>query len=93
MELQFNQNWQKLDLKNTFSPPQTEVGFLGLKWWVSEAKKWPEKGGLEGGTSPYYLSKMSAPPLSHSKMLLIFDQFATQVWRCEALLWDFYAIS
>ena len=27
----------------------------GLKWWVSEAKKWPEKGGLEGGTSPYYL--------------------------------------
>ena len=27
----------------------------GLKWWASEAKKWPEKGGLEGGTSPYYL--------------------------------------
>ena len=49
---------QKLGLKMQ-NVSKIEVRFLklerGLKWWVSRAKKWPEKGSLEGGTSPYYL--------------------------------------
>ena len=34
----------------------------GLKWWVSGAKKLPEKGGLEDGYVPILSSNVSDPP-------------------------------
>ena len=34
----------------------------GLKRWVSGTDIWPEKGGLEGGTSPYHLPMWVPPP-------------------------------
>ena len=43
-----------------------QVGSLelekGLKRWVSGAEMWPEKGGLQGGTSPYHLPMLVPPP-------------------------------
>ena len=41
------------DLKK--NPSGVSGAEKGLKRWGSRAKIWPEKGGLEGGTSPYHL--------------------------------------
>ena len=53
-------NQQKLVFKcKIFFLQKMKVGSQelekGLKKWLSRAKMWPEKEGLEGGTSPYHL--------------------------------------
>ena len=86
-ELKFNQNQWKLDFKKqTF--PKIEVRSLelqkSLKWWVSGAKKLPEKGGLEGGTSPYYLLMWVHPP----GYVLPFQICIILTWADGAVDWN-----